>query len=371
MSLFSNEYRSTYRKSAFSKQEEYYLLRSVNSIIFNGKLYGSNSIVSEKILLDNIVELSVYKNSILITYVVSTIYGNREKRMQALIGLDDEDAKMILSELNHSIEEYKNIREIQIENSKQLEKEHNKRIEEIRKFYDECYSFHLSNNSEGHFVINEGEYRIQAIYIDKENGINFLYIDAGTKKEINANIPFEHIHYYEKAGSIHYKNDIKTQVSSFGGSYTGSTFSKGATILGGVLMGTMGLFAGAMLSRKPTQFTFPKQEIEIGTSINSIDDRSIILNYYSDKNKQYMDMELPADSFNFLQTYLPSKKFDIVMQNEIDKYTSLNNKELTENNKIPLSDFEEKVNKLKLLRDNNIISNEEYEKEKTKLIKLI
>ena len=57
----------------------------------------------------------------------------------------------------------------------------------------------------------------------------------------------------------------------------------------------------------------------IDSDIKKIDDRSVILNFYSEMKKQYIDIELPRDIYNFLQTYLPEKKYGIV--DELEKKT--------------------------------------------------
>lgn len=55
----------------------------------------------------------------------------------------------------------------------------------------------------------------------------------------------------------------------------------------------------------------------LDSDIKKIDDRNIILNFYSEAKKQYIDIELPKDIYNFLQTYFPEKKYSIV--NELEK----------------------------------------------------
>lgn len=157
---------------------------------------------------------------------------------------------------------------------------------------------------------------LACIYIDKNKGLNFLGIDGNVLEDNNANIPFEKIHYYEKAGSIHYTTAINASNSSFGGSITGATISKTGTLIGGLLFGTMGMAAGAVLTHKPQKINLPETKFEITSETKTIDDRSVILNFYSDVKKQYIDIELPADIYNFLQTHLAEKKYDIVLEME-------------------------------------------------------
>ena len=148
-----------------------------------------------------------------------------------------------------------------------------------------------------------------------------MKFDGNNKEESNAYISYDKIHYYEKAGSIHYTTDISGKISSFGGSITGSTISKAGTILGGLLLGPMGMAAGAVLTHKPQNVTLPGNSYELSSETKTIDDRSVILNFFSETKRQYIDIELPADIYNFLQTHYPEKKYDIVL--ELEKETAV------------------------------------------------
>lgn len=207
--------------------------------------------------------------------------------------------------------------------------------------------------------------------------MNFLKIDGYRKEESNAYIPYDKIHYYEKAGNVYYTSSINGQYSNYGGSFTSSTISKGAAVLGGLLFGTMGLAAGALLTHKPAEIEMPNQEFNISSEDHKIDDRSVILNYYSEVKRQYMDVELPMDIYNFLQTYLPEKKYSIVI--EIEKKNAVENQEnsvasietkVTEQitQKSGMEAFENKIKKLKMMYDNGILTEEEFIKEKKSIL---
>ncbi len=146
-----------------------------------------------------------------------------------------------------------------------------------------------------------------------------MKIDGYAHEENNGIITYENIHYYEKAGNVSYVTDIHGNYSSFGGSMTGGKFSKLATVGGGVLFGFMGMALGAALTYKPAEQKAINTSFSIDSDIKKIDDRSVILNFYSEMKKQYIDIELPRDIYNFLQTYLPEKKYGIV--DELEKKT--------------------------------------------------
>ena len=251
--------------------------------------------------------------------------------------------------------------------------------EERKQFFAECYEFHIGNEETPYFELQRDELLFACIYIAKDKSLNFLRIDGMAQEESNACIPFEKIHYYEKAGSIHYTSDITGNYSSFGGSITGGTISKKATILGGLLFGPMGMAAGAVLSHKPMNAEVPQNEFVIASEVRKIDDRNVIVNYFSDSKKQYIDIELPADIYNFLQTHYPEKKYGIVLEIEKNNAIKEQIKEIGsktsetpligEDNEIDV--FEKKIKKLKMMYENGILSDEEFEKEKKKILEVL
>lgn len=269
---------------------------------------------------------------------------------------------------------------------KLLQEQRKKNIEEQRIidekqsqiFYKECYEFHIGIQDNAYYELQKGDLMLACVYIDKERNMNFLKIDGRTKEESNAVIPFEKIHYYEKAGNIHYTTNMEGKYSSFGGSITGATISKVTTLLGGLLLGPVGMAAGAVLSHKRQEIKIPEQSFDILSNVKQIDDRSVIVNFYSDSKRQYTDIELPADIYNFLQTYLPEKKYGIVieiekkeaMQKQSAEMLSLEQRDnkgiATEND--DMQAFEKKVKKLVMMRDNGLLSDAEFESEKKRIL---
>lgn len=271
--------------------------------------------------------------------------------------------------------EIKKQQKVKREEQKKLEVQQHK--EECREYFQKCYDFHITAKGNPYYELQNDELFFACIYIDKQKNLNFLRIDGMNQEESNACIPFEKIHYYEKAGTIHYTTDINGTYSSFGGRITGGNVSKKATLLGGMLLGPMGMVAGAVLSHKPMNVEMPQNSFDISSEVQKIDDRSVILNYFSDNRQQYIDIELPADIYNFLQTHLTEKKYGIVL--EIEKKNAVKQHEqneqqiLTQNTTSMISDnntntFESKVKKLKLMYDNGLLTEEEFATEKKKLL---
>jgi DNA replication initiation complex subunit (GINS family) len=103
-----------------------------------------------------------------------------------------------------------------------------------------------------------------------------------------------------------------------------------------------------------------------------------------------MDLELPAEIYNFLQTHIPEKKYAIVV--EIEKQSAVRKStktiEISEIHQTPqadknepmkgksgvskqeqqIRDFEIKVKKLKLMHDSGILTDKEFRKLKNELL---
>lgn len=226
------------------------------------------------------------------------------------------------------------------------------------------------------------------LYIDENKGLNFLKIDGYAEEENRGIITYDNIHYYEKAGNVHYTTDIHGNYSSFGGSITGGNFSKFATMGGGLLFGLMGMAVGAALTYKPIEQKPIETKFTISSDVKVIDDRNVILNFYSDSKGQYVDIELPYDVYNFLSTYLPEKKYGIV--DELEKRTAIHQsaqiiergdllrvpvsqeiQRIEERNKSSDTLFEQKIKKLKMMKEAGLLSEDEFDKKRKELLDMI
>lgn len=299
-----------------------------------------------------------------------------------LLGVENIDKwySLIVATKAAFIEEKEAIRE-----KKRIVEEENRQLniekeQKANEFYTKCYEFHIKPTMPV-YTLFEAKNVIVAIYISEDKALNFLKIDGYCKEEQKGVIMYDNIHYYDRAGDVHYTSDIQAKYSSYGGSMTGGKFSKLATAGGGALFGIMGMALGAALTYKPAEYKAPHVSFKIDSSINKIDDRSVILNFYSDSHKQYIDIELPQQIFNFLYTYLPEKKYSVV--DELEKQSAVNQKNgitRIEESKTIDSAFDEddlmklfkmKVEKLKIMKEAGIITESEFEVQKNKLLETI
>lgn len=243
------------------------------------------------------------------------------------------------------------------------------------KFYEEYYQVYLGEKNIPHYIFEENELKITALYVDDAKNINIIAIDGNKLDYTHAMIEADNIHYYEKAGAIHYTTSINGTGHSFGGSFTPAKWKATPSILGGLLFGTLGMTVGMIKGYKPSEYNAGSGYINITSTTEKIDDRNVILNYYSQAKRQYIDIELPQDIYNYLQTYLPDKKYDIVI--EVEKHDTIYDKmqiESTSNKNIALASeesFKDRVDKLLLLKEMGLITEEEYEIKRKELLEMI
>lgn len=244
-----------------------------------------------------------------------------------------------------------------------------------RRFFQECFEYHTRNAESPFYELLREEYQMQlaALYVDKTGALNFLQIDGLHQKESNSKISYDKIHYYDRGGSIHYVSGIRGKATVSGGSYRGGDFSKAEALWGGWSYGLKGMLRGALLTYEPAEVTMPTSQFSLETQTQKIDDRNVLLNYYSEAYRQYIDIELPEGAYNFLQTYLPRKKRDIVM--ELEKQEAVRSAEPVRSSGLPDAAgedaFETRVKKLKMMYDNGMLTQEEYNEEKRALLSSI
>lgn len=386
-------YYGQYSKSAFSKiQTEIYVCKDYiegTAIIIDSGFYASTISFHYDIkAIIDVVEVTIDRHSGI--EIVSEI--RREKERIYILGIKDTNTllKQIKSardeKLKEKLREYQRIKTIQDEKRRiDQEKRHKEQEKEQEKenFYQKCFSFHIAEHDRPAYYFLKEKMKCAAMYIDEQRNLNFLAIDGENLLENNAVIPYDKLHYYEKAGTIHFATEINGSGSSFGGSFSSGTVSKSAVIWGGVLFGAMGMAAGALLSYKPAEYIAPTFNLNISSNTHKIDDRSVILNYFSEAKNQYIDIELPADTYNFLQTHIPRKKYDIVLA--IEKSLAVNDassislmrietdKDRVERIAQPDSMvlLKDRIDKLKLMKESGLLSDEEFEEKRRKMIESI
>lgn len=296
-----------------------------------------------------------------------------------LFGLYEiEDCKNCLVFYKNKRDEYLKIKR---ENEIKAELAEKKEEEDALTFFNDCYNFHIKEDTPK-FELFKEKNKLVTVYIDEDKNLNFLKIDGYEKDEDIGIITYDRIHYYEKAGNVHYISETNGSYSSFGGSLTGATFSKRATLLHGLLFGPMGMATAALMSYKPAEQKPSETHFDIASETKRIDERNVLLNFYSDEKKQYVDIELPQDIYNFLQTYIPDKRYSIV--NEIEKHSavrkSVDNLKLDApepRKKLPqtslaeddsMDSFKTKVEKLKIMREAGLLTDEEFNSAKMELL---
>lgn len=272
---------------------------------------------------------------------------------------------------NDKQEQIKIIQEEKIKIQQEKEEQERAVALELKNFFNSTYNFHINENTPV-YTMDKSDLSCFALYIGEGKSINFLYIDATSKSEIHSVIPYDEIHYYEKAGAVHYATNINAKYTgsqSFGGSFVGGKVSASAATLGGLLFGPMGMAVGAMLSYKPAEYTPPTHipsSFDISSELTKIDERSVILNYYSEQHKQYMDIELPQDVYNFMQTYLPDKKYAIVIEKEKQSAVAGSQPTIAATNNEDTSI--QRLTKLKQLYEMELITEEEYLEKKSAIL---
>lgn len=389
-------YYGKYRNGLFGKQHSINLFIYPSHIegnafdFYEGKL--SDDSYSFEISYESIKKMFVdeIKNvsNITIEYRKNSVVQNSSETI-ILMGI--EEPQKWLEKIEESKEKYFD----ELNKKKYLESEVEERQKQLdlqkeklaTSFYQECYNFHIKTTTPVYQLFADRN-KIAVLYIDEDKGLNFLKIDGYAKEENIGNITYNNIHYYEKAGNVHYTTDIHGNYTSFGGSITRGNFSKLATIGGGLLFGLMGMAVGAALTYKPAEQKSIETNFSINSDVKTIDDRNVILNFYSDSKKQYLDIELPYDIYNFLSTHLLEKKYGIV--DELEKRTAIHQstqliergdllnipalqevkgiEEQNENHEIL---FEQKVKKLKMMKDAGLLTEEEFENKRKELLDMI
>ena len=389
-------YYGEYKTGIFGKRNNVRLEIYPSTIAGIGfTLYESEfggSAISFEISMDNFIRVygdKIGKDQALCIEYSSNSVVNSGKSLITIPGIQDMNKWVaIIETAKEKFDSEKDRKEkIRIEQQEAQNQLAIEREQAAEKFYQDCYSFHIKESTPTYQLFCEKN-KVALIYIGDGKSLNFLKIDGYVQEENNGIIAYDNIHYFDKAGNISYVTDIHGSYSSYGGSMNGGNFSKLATVGGGLLFGVMGMAMGAALTYEPAQQEAIETTFSIDSDIKKIDDRSVILNFYSDMKKQYVDIELPQDIYNFLQTYYPEKKYstvdelerktifqqssDVVGGESLLKSNVTSEKALIEKKEaLSIDEFREKVEKLKLMKEAGLLSTDQFEVEQAKLLEML
>lgn len=387
--LIDSVYKEIKRKGMFGRKNIVSLSVYTDKIKGNGfkKINESLTYSSFTLPYNTIKEIAIVSEEgeqcLSFTYRNTVSLSSNATATIIMLGLDDP------RKWKTAIENAKNKAEENARQEQETRKKQENKLRQIEQdkatFYQSCYDYHIKAETPV-YVFSSEKNAITTMYVSADKSLNFLYINGNTSEESVGTIPYAQIHYFDKAGNISYATDIHGSYSSFGGSMTGGSFSKATSVIGGALFGLMGMTAGALLTYKPSKQEPLNTSFKLDSEIVKIDDRSVILNFFSDERKQYVDIELPQDTYNFLQTHLPEKKHGVV--EELEKHAALqkaneqkaispapNTGLLTDASSSTAPDgddsmaaFKRKVEKLKIMKEAGLLTAEEFEEEKRKLI---
>lgn len=350
---------------------------------------NNDTVIDVTMPVDDNIYVELYSRKEIQGLLVKGIEKSTSEKREIFVPkmLDYEGVIAAINEAKQIIEERK-IQEI--EKKKKVEEKRMQILQEKEKLKEKREAF-LANEyiavKEKYptFFLDEHDEYATFIYIDDKKDLTIKSIDKNMMELVASTIKYSAIHYYEKSGNIHYVSNINVNYdnSSIAASFVPSKIKMTPVVIGTLLFGQMGMTAGALLGYKGGHFENNLDEhkgLNISSSTERIDDRSVILNFYSDKNKQYTDIELPHEIYNFLQTHLAEKKYDIVLANEKHSYisgdrTTISGKQQSmiemdgvSNNKMSLEEFDIAVKKLKLLVENDLISQDEFNEKKKELM---
>lgn len=169
------------------------------------------------------------------------------------------------------------------------------------------------------------------------------FIQLIERERFDVNIPFKNIKYYRLHGEI-------TREQHITGGGGGGTSIAGA-VIGGAIAGDAGAIIG---SRKPTE--------EIHTYYTTEDHRKTELRYK--ENDKEVSLMFSFSAFEFFESLFPEKNYDIVQEikkNSIVQNTASGN----------IDDITGKIEKLASLKEQGILTEEEFAQKKSELLERI
>lgn len=172
-----------------------------------------------------------------------------------------------------------------------------------------------------------------------------LYFSAPNSLNLDYQVCFDinNIKWFKNVGNIFSENIIS------GGGGGGSSI--GGAIIGGMVAGPTGAIIG---SRKKTD--------PIKSELSIHDDRMIQLEYYYGPNRELKSLFIDKNAYSALDTLIPEKNYEYIMNNGNVESQPQNN-----NN----SDYIELLKQLAVLKEQGILTQEEFESKKADLLNKI
>ena len=318
-------YRNTYKNGTFAKSE--YVFLELYEDRMEGRAYvldksnGLGTYVDFKFYYEELVEISVdnYEKKKAVVARIEKGEGIKAKEYDIIFpGFTEEDCNEMKDRMVAISDKFL----VEVREKRRIEAE--KRAEEERKaaeerekleakyFYENKYNEYLENGERPNCVFEKDYLQLAAVYLGGDQSINFVAIDGNQRECVHGFISKEDLHYFEKAGVLNNvapEDDEEEQL--FGGSFKPSKWDIGRAILDGMLFGPMGMSEGKERVNVVEGATFG-----MDSEVVVIDDDSIILNYYSQKHKHYINVELPQEVYVFFQKFLPEYKYDVVLARE-------------------------------------------------------
>lgn len=394
-------YESYYKTNVLARPQE------INLTITSSHIYGIGFICDQHATQEGDLEYKRFNHSL---DQITKIYVNDNIKTSPLYIQIDEEVKGVLNrrriilpclsnvdKIVQMIYEIKAEYDIFVENDRKREKQRHKEEteknailkKEQNEFFEKTYNEHVTATERPAYIFEKTPLLASVLYVGEDNSLNFLSIDGENMKSAQGVIAYENVHYYDFARAMHYTTGING--SLFGGSFTGSNSNESITkrVIDGLLFGPMGMDVGETEGYKP--ISDANAVIDQYGSSYRVDESSVILNYYSIVHKQFVDIEFNSEIYNFLQTYLPEKKYDIVLEVEKQKAaqkamadfvkpaepvaTAKATEKIAAASEIlpdmTLEEFEIAVKKLKAMRDSELITTKEFNIEKKKLLSLL
>lgn len=205
------------------------------------------------------------------------------------------------------------------------------------------YAYRTSYKINGIVDYDYGIFANGAWGIGREN--DNLYFSAPNSLNLDYQVCFDinNIKWFKNVGNIFSENII-----SGGG---GGSSSIGGAIIGGMIAGPTGAIIG---SRKKTD--------PIKSELSIHDDRMIQLEYYYGPNRELKSLFIDKNAYSALDTLIPEKNYEYIMNNGIVESQPQNN-----NN----SDYIELLKQLAVLKEQGILTQEEFESKKADLLNKI